>query len=103
MFFLNELQSKNCCECLNGLGNQLQTVFPAVLHLSAFSASQDRFFWALLLSRNDKQGKQSSLVQGHWLRRDIIPTVMLGLRYIQATHLSLGESPAVAFSYIWCF
>lgn len=36
MFFLNELQGENCCECLNGSGSQLQAVFPAVLHLLAF-------------------------------------------------------------------
>lgn len=53
MFFLNELQGKNFCECPNVSGDQLQTVFPAVLHLLVFFCKlREVFLGALLLSRN---------------------------------------------------
>lgn len=85
---------------MNVSGDQLQTVFPAVLHLLVFFCKLREVFWGpLLLSRNPSihhqqgnqlQGEESSLIQGRWFRRGVIPTVILGLGYIQATLLSLG-------------
>lgn len=76
MFFLNELQGKNFCECLNVSGNQLQTVFPAVLHLLVFFCKlREVFLGALLLSRNPsihhQRGKQSCKGKRAALSRDI--------------------------------